>query len=373
MWPNPSQRLLLRATVFNGDEALRAWREWRSRHDLDAVEGPTSYILPALYLNLSRLAPDDPDLPRLSAAHQSGWRRTRRTMRTAAEVLRLLHGAEITATILKGVPLALFHYRDGGARMMLDVDVLIRPDEVDTATAALAAGGWTPRVHLPPKHLRPFSPACAFARPHWPDVDLHWRPFAIDCPSEVEEQFHKRTLPRMALGAPARVPDPTDLLLFTCFHSRKRDTQAACRWVVDALTLMRRADPPIDWDALLERACAAGFLLPVRETLTYLRHEFDAPVPEDLLRRAAGRRASALDLMRYQRLSKPRNLAELIQLHWWLYSGGCRARGGRAKRGQFLRYCLEYQQSMWHLRSPWHVFPKAALEVAKVVLGRTQL
>jgi len=365
-----SQRLLLRATVFDGEQALGAWREWRSRHDLDAA---ASFILPALYLNLSRLVPEDPDLPRLHAAYQFTWRRTERALRSTGVVLRLLQRAGITATLLKGVPLVLFHYRNGGARRMLDVDMLIRPSEVPAATAALAAGGWAPRIHLPPEHLRPFAPGCAYTHPQWTELDLHWRPFAIDCPADIEERFHARTLPRVVLGVPVRVPDATDLLFFTCFHSRKRDTQAACRWVVDALTLVQRADPPIDWDALLERAREAGLLLPLRDTLTYLRREFEAAVPEDVLRRAAGAPVSVLDFTRYERLSKPRNLSELVQLHWWLYSGGCRARGRRANRGQFVRYCLEYQQSLWHLRRPWHVFPKSALEMAKVLLGRTRL
>jgi hypothetical protein len=372
-WPTESQRLLLRATVFDGDPALRAWREWRSRHDLNSLDRATSFILPALYLNLRRLAPEDPDLARLHAAYRSASQRTQRVLRSTGEVLRLLQRAGITATILKGVPLVLFHYRDGGARQMCDVDMLIRPSEVAAATAALAAGGWTPRMHLPPEHLRPFSPACAYTRPQCPELDLHWRPFAIDCPAEIEERFHHRTQERVVLGVPARVPDPTDLLFFTCFHSRKRDAQASCRWVVDALTLVQRADPPIDWDALLERARETGLLLPIRDTLAYLRLEFEVAVPEEVLRRAARAPTSGLDVLRYQRLSKPRNLPELVQLHWWLYSGGCRARGRRADPGHFLRYCLEYQQSLWHLRRPWQVFPKSALEMARVLLGRTRL
>jgi Uncharacterised nucleotidyltransferase len=372
-WPSASQQLLLRATVFDGDCALRAWREWRSGHDLNPADTGTSFILPPLYVNLSRLAPEDPDLPQLRAAYQFAWRRTRRVLRGAAEVLRLLQRAGITPTILKGVPLVLFYYRDGGMRRMLDFDLVIRPSEVNAAAAALAAGGWAPRIHLPPEHLRPFTPGCAYAHPKWAELDLHWRPFAIDCPAEVEERFRERTIERTVLGVPARIPDSTDLLFFTCFHSRKRDSQASCRWVVDALTLVRRADPPIDWDALLERAGDAGLLLPIRDTLSYLRREFDAAVPDDVLRRAARARPSALDVTRYERLSKPRTLSELVQLHWWLYSGGCRAHGRRAGHGQFLQYCLEYQQSMWHLRRPWHVFPRSALEMAKVLLGRTRL
>ncbi len=321
-WPTASQRLLLQATVFDGDSALRAWREWRASNDLDAA---SPFVLPALYLNLNRLAPKAPEIARLREAYQFAWTRTQKVVRTASVVLRLLQRAGITPTILKGVPLVLFHYRDGGARRMQDVDMLIQPSEVAAATAALAAGGWAPRFHLPPEHLRPFSPACAYTHPNWMELDLHWRPFTIDCPAAVEERFHQRTQPRVVLGVPVRVPDTTDLLFFTCFHSRKRDAQASCRWVVDALTLIQRVDPPIDWDALLDRAGDAGLLLPIRDTLSYLQREFDAAIPADVLWRAAQTPATTLDLTRYERLSKPRNLPELVQLHWWLYSGGCRA------------------------------------------------
>ena len=116
-----------------------------------------------------------------------------------------------------------------------------------------------------------------------------------------------------------------------------------------------------------------GLVLPVSDVLNYLRREFEAPVPEEVLRRAAALPVSSTDVVRYQRLSTPRNLSELIVLHWWLYSGGCRVRGLRAERARFVRYCLEYQQSLWHLRRTWHVFPRAALEIAKIVIGRTHL
>jgi len=372
-WPTRSQRLILRAALFDDEPALRAWRLWRSRHDLDSTDPATSFIFPALYLKISRLDPNDPDLPQLRSFYRFAWSRTQMALRTLGEVLRLLQRSGITATILKGIPLVLYHYRDAGARRMYDVDVLIRPSEVSAAAEVLASAGWTPKFHLPPEHLRPFSPACAYGHPQHTELDLHWRPFTIDCPEDVEDQFYQRTQLCEVQGVPARVPDATDLLLFTCFHSRKRDSQAACRWVVDAMTLLRRADPPIDWDQLLERGREAGLLLPIRDTLGYLRREFAAPVPDDVLRRVARIPISSLDVTRYRHLSQPRNLKELLQLHWWLYSGGCRACGRRVSHGQFVRYCLEYQQSLWHLRRPWHVFPKAGLEIARVLLGRTQL
>ena len=232
------------------------WQTWRSRHDLDAAESATAFIFPAVYLKISRLAPNDPDLPRLRAAYRFAWSRTQIALRTVGEVVRLLQRASITATVLKGIPLILFYYRDAGARRMYDVDVLIRPSEVNAAAELLASAGWAPKVHLPPEHLRPYSPACAFGHPQFTELDLHWRPFTIDCPAEIEEQFHQRTLLREVQGVPVRVPDATDLLLFTCFHSRKRDSQArlplGCRCPDTAVSLRSARG--------LERAAGTGRL-----------------------------------------------------------------------------------------------------------------
>src|SRR3974377_1863048 len=91
VWPSEAQRLLLQAAAFDGDRALHAWREWRAHHDLDIADPGTRLIFPPLYLNLKRLAPEDPDLPRLREAYQRGAAQTQRVLRTAAKVLRIIH------------------------------------------------------------------------------------------------------------------------------------------------------------------------------------------------------------------------------------------------------------------------------------------
>ena len=167
-----------------------AWRQWQSAHDLGAVDRATLFVLPAVYLNLRHLAPTDPALSRLRGHYRYAVSRTQIAVHSAAAVLRALHEAGVQATLLKGIPLALFHYRDPAARRMMDVDVLIRPDDVPAAAAALAAAGWVPKFHLPPKHLRRSPRPAAYTHPQWTELDLHWRPFTIDCPPDVEEQFH---------------------------------------------------------------------------------------------------------------------------------------------------------------------------------------
>jgi len=50
--PRPAQKRLLEAALFAGDEAVRAWREWRGANDPATIDRPSRRLLPAVYANL---------------------------------------------------------------------------------------------------------------------------------------------------------------------------------------------------------------------------------------------------------------------------------------------------------------------------------
>src|SRR5262249_19250137 len=54
LWPTSSQVLLLRAALGRGPDALEAWNEWKSRHDLIETEldHGSFRLLPLVYKNL---------------------------------------------------------------------------------------------------------------------------------------------------------------------------------------------------------------------------------------------------------------------------------------------------------------------------------
>jgi len=99
-----------------------------------------------------------------------------------------------------------------------------------------------------------------------------------------------------------QVPDASDLLLLVLVHGRKPDGQSACRWVTDAVTMIRAANSSLDWDALLERARALGVLLPMRDALTYVYNTLAGTVPTSLLERAWSVEATRADRGRYHQL-----------------------------------------------------------------------
>jgi len=58
------------------------------------------------------------------------------------ESLIALNGAGIDVLLLKGSALACTAYRSFGARPMRDIDLLVRPEQADTARALMLEGGW---------------------------------------------------------------------------------------------------------------------------------------------------------------------------------------------------------------------------------------
>src|SRR5262249_8973678 len=66
LWPTSSQVLLLRAALGRGPEALEAWSEWKSRHDLIETEldHGSFRLLPLVYKNLAAQETSEPQMPR---------------------------------------------------------------------------------------------------------------------------------------------------------------------------------------------------------------------------------------------------------------------------------------------------------------------
>jgi hypothetical protein len=246
-----------------------------------------------------------------------------------------------------------------------DLEVLIHAQDVPAAAAALAGAGWRATLQVGPDQL-PFFALSPGLHTGQAEFQLHWKPFRLDCPAEIEEQFHRRALPCEVGEVPARAPGSTDMLLSVCFHSRKLHPQATSRWVMDALTLIGRSGPHLDWTALVARAQAAGVLPLLREPLEYLRGEFSAPVPDTLFQRSALVSANAAPSAVLA--PQPNTLRGRIRWHCGLYALVARSRGDRPTPLRFLYYHFSFMPLIWGLRRRWHLLPRMLLAVSRMLL-----
>ena len=136
-------------------------------------------------------------------------------------VLRWLHDAQIPALVLKGAALAYTHYDHPHLRPMVDVDLLIRPQDEARARATFEANGaeWMPHVSgefvLSQFHYVTTDPAGGRHT-----YDIHWRavnplPFmgAFDW-----ERLATSMVPVTPLGPDARTVSAPVALQLACVH-----------------------------------------------------------------------------------------------------------------------------------------------------------
>jgi hypothetical protein len=172
-------------------------------------------------------------------------------VRQAAHATRALNDAGIAPIVLKGAGNLLSGlYSAPGDRLIGDIDLLVRPEELGAAVAALTNAGYAVQspdllhddggsrvdVHYPPLEHR-----------DWPMlVELHWAllPPPLGARLPVHELFARAT----PLAQGAAVLAMEDALLYNVLHAEARHhlalAQGARLWqLYDSLLLARRLDP----------------------------------------------------------------------------------------------------------------------------------
>lgn len=364
-WPTPSHGLLLRAALADAPEAEAAWAAWTGAHDVGDVDLASYFLFPTVYHRLHRLGVRDAVVTKLSGVYRFTWVKNEVARRSLAAVVGVLAEAGLPAVALKGAALLARHYQDPGARMMNDVDVLVRDGDALVALEALQAAGWTPEDPVPARRHLPFVHALPLTHPDHVEADVHWRPFLVDAPLAAEAALFGRAVEAPGVGA--RVPDATDLLMMVCVHSRKPDLHSAARWVADAVTITQTAE--VDWGRLGADAGALGVRVPLRDALTTVHGLFPASVPEDALAALWAVPATDAERRRYHQLMHEsrayRRLRDLAATHWWRYTSGSRSRGLRPTPLGAVRYGLEHYRRVWGLERAAQVPAYAAAEFGR--------
>lgn len=173
-------------------------------------------------------------------------------------VLGTLEADDIRAIPLKGAVLAERLYPDPTTRPSSDVDILIRPQDLDRAIACLDRVGYRyvddvesryARQHLHHVSLRSASQAFL--------VELHfcaYRGFGAELPSSA--LFDRSQPTSLADGASLTTPEPEDEFLYLLVHSAGNFI-LQFKWLLDQKLFLSR-HPGLDVDVVEQRAKAFG-------------------------------------------------------------------------------------------------------------------
>lgn len=356
--PSPLYAHLLQAALHTDDQrASTAYRAWTAAFDLPHtdVDRDIVAVLPVLAQRLSRIAPDDPLLPRLRGFVRYSWTRNQLTMRATAGALRVLLDAKITPLLFKGAALMHTAYDSAAFRPMDDIDVLIAPSDRAAAFAALQAAGWTP-IWVPREGQIEFIHGVNFRSEGGQDIDLHWYALLDGTIPNLDADLwrHARAVTYNDLAVQA--VSSTDSLILTLGNAARADGMSA-RWAVDAALVIARC-PDLDWDRFCAAAAARRLTVYALPMLGWLRDQLGSCVPDRVMQTLAGarvawwerlecqyravgerRRGMVYDLFRYLRLhalghpdartplhygrkfhNLPRRRAvplHILRVHWW--------------------------------------------------------
>lgn len=242
----------------------------------------------------------------LRKAHDQAWVKNLLHLQTLEQVLAVLAAEGIRPILLKGAGLIATVYGEPALRPTLDVDLLVAPDQFRQALHVLLhAGGH-------PTHGEQFDGAYELVTHHvglifdettGVLVELHhqWLSVPVKQASLVPvAELRSRAQPVQIGPTSADVLCAEDQVLHLSGHMAVHSPAVEkLIWYYDVDQVVRHAQPPLDWAAVLDRAQRYGLVLPLQWVLPVVAHELGTPVPNDVLAQLAALPVSAAERQRF--------------------------------------------------------------------------
>jgi hypothetical protein len=249
---------LLRAALLDGDVARASFRAWREHLDWEAVTVVWQRLMPLLDDNLRRLGVDDPLIRRFRGVRRYFWAKNLRRTGVAKSVFSAFDAAGLPVLGLKGISLIAGGYVDRSVRPMEDLDILVRPDDVEAATDLLDGLGYRPAWYTGKGFRRRAaelsgSPSQGFRNDVGDEVDLHWNIMHLDQRPDADRHAWETSRLVSFEGQEIRVLSPADQLLHSLEHGAQDLDARGLRWIADAAVIIR-STPDLDWPAFAEAA-----------------------------------------------------------------------------------------------------------------------
>jgi hypothetical protein len=184
-------------------------------------------------------------------------------------------------------------------------------------------------------------------------LDLHWHLF-WECFNASDDDYWETAVPIRIGGVQTLALNPTDQLLHTCWHGARWNEVPPIRWVADAMAVLGASAGEIQWPSLLKKAQRHHIVLPVKDSLEYLKNNFDAPVPDTVLESLAAVRISQIERENYELVLNPiasPTTSKILRMLYYDYRWLSSSTNSRFKALAFAKHV----QAKWGIDSLWHV------------------
>lgn len=318
-WPNDRQIELLKVIFSNTPEVMRdRWNTFLTHHEIDRLDAGCYRLLPLLHTRLNNTCPDENWSKKelLKGVWKKSFLENSTRLNSIVALTHTLNQFGIRFQVLKGLANAILLYGDLGARPMTDIDILIKPKDLDTCHEVLTKQGWNCDAPPTPQRIR-FQYASTYLHPSGGNLDLHWRPS-----EEFTTDFYNPDdLGRHAafswMGNSFETLNPAANLACTILHGVAWNHLSPVRWVSDAMLIIKKSKLELDWGLFESLSNKYQFKNIVVSGLCYLvTHfpDFERFVPNHLLENSAEADQIRLLQIRCRSRTVPADLQDILAL-----------------------------------------------------------
>ena len=294
----------------------------------------------------------------------------------AHDVLEVMRREGVPVLVLKGWALIGALYDDDlGQRLLLDLDVLVSPDDIDQAAAILERLGFEepdPVPELWPGFNKRFRSELQYYRliPGRKPLLVELHPRLLRC-SFGRIRFHdlaSSAHPVTVAGTDATIPAPEDHLVYLCAHLELHHAhELALFQCHDIAALIHHAGNTLNWELIIERAAQWRLIQSVQQALARIERLWPGVVPKQALESIAPLHPTRSERLIHrwvvfcQRTPTFRELLPIPALP-----------GLKLKAQYLLEFLIPSPQYMHHRyarKTPTPLLPAYALRVVLGVLG----
>lgn len=139
---SPSFEILLKAALFSGEAAEKAFLRWRETVDFDSLDDISYYLLPKLYQNQQKNPTNDAILKKLRGIYRRTWLENQIRIPHLLAVFKLFEENQIDFVVLSKTPFVWNLFDDKGGFSLDNFDLLICCEQIFAADKLLRKNDW---------------------------------------------------------------------------------------------------------------------------------------------------------------------------------------------------------------------------------------
>ena len=201
---------------------------------------------------------------------------------------------KIPIIALKGLAYLPLYYKNLGARVMTDIDILVPEHRFHEAAQILDDLGWkTFRC----RQLKHYNPRLMHALDYFDllgnNIDLHCHLLHTNCEKTSNDDYWNAAIEMDLSGISIQTLCPTDHLIQACAHGQISNSAHSMYWAIDAHRILEQGS--IDWERVLFLAQTKAISLFLLEAFCHLNTFLPKSVPDHVIKSLQTIPASKLD------------------------------------------------------------------------------